>query len=283
MNRVAMVRWKWSVEGPLVTGYSQSMAQASGLIERGERTVVNLRARSAPDKLEPAFLSTSVKGVFRTAGAWLIERVAREALGVKRYVTCDYGRSVPDKWARLRPRSQPALCPACQVFGGAGCLSAEGEGAPHLRLKSPVSFGFADGADAFYGEVRKDGPFRFAWEQAEGTGQPLKVERLVQPEGGVALVARVEGAEDAYLALLLLAGDLIGSGFFRFGRFTTRGYGTVRLSPLAYLDLGLADLLREEAPDWQPFEQAASGWQAARQLLGDDPVEVLRGYIRRFV
>jgi hypothetical protein len=282
MKRVAMIRWKWKIEEPFMTGYSQSMAQASGLIEHGERTVVNLRARSAPDKLEPAFLITSVKGVFRTAGAWLLERAAREALGLERYITCDFGKAVPERWAKLRPGAQPALCPACQAFGGAGCLSEGQEEAPHLRLKSPVSFSFDDGADAFHGDARKDGPYRFAWEQAAGKGKPLRIERLSQPEGGVLLAARVEGAEDHHLALLFLAGDLIGSGFFRFGRFTTRGYGVVRLVPTAYLDRSLADLLGGGGGDWEDIEGTEGGWQAAKRLLESDPMEVLKDYVRHF-
>jgi len=289
MKRMGMIRWRWQVDGPLVTGYSQSMAQASGLIERGERTVVNLRARSAPDQLEPAFLITSVKGVFRTAGAWLLERAARQALNLNeaqspRYITCDFGQAVPDKWAKLRPKSQHALCPACQVFGGAGCLSAGNEDAPSLRLKSPVSFSFDDGTDAFHSRVgeKKDGPYRFAWEQADNKGKPLYIERLLQPDGGVELVARVENAQDHHIALLFLAGDLISSGFFRFGRFTTRGYGVVRLAPLACLNVDLAELLSAESAPWQSIEKPTAGWQAAERILGAAPMRVLENYVRSF-
>lgn len=280
MKRVAVIRWNWEIAGPLVTGYSQSMAQASGLIERGERTVVNLHARSAPEQLDPAFLITSVKGVFRTAGAWLLERAAREQLGIKRYITCDFGQAVPDRWARLRPRSQPALCPACQVFGGAGCLSAGQEEAPHLRLKSPLSFSFGEGADAFHSRVERDGPYNFAWEKAAGKGKPLRIERLLQPQGGVVLVARVEGAKDHHLALLLLVGDLISSGFFRFGRFTSRGYGVVRLRPRAYFVSGLAALLAGEELALKPVEAGHNGRGLAQALLGRDPLALVAEEVR---
>lgn len=282
MSHMVLIRWRWLVDGPLVTGLSQSVAEAAGLIDPGARTVVNLQTRSNPEQLTPSFLITSVKGVFRSAAAWFLERVAAQQWGLDQYITCDYGQSVPKKWARFRPASQSTLCPACRVFGGAGCLAADEGGAPNLRLKSPVSFTFADGRDAYYSEVTRSGPHRFAWEQAAKKGKDLLIEQLLQPAEGVELVARMEGATAAHQALLLLAGDLISSGFFRFGRFTSRGYGVVRLTPLAHLSMSLHDLLAEEGPNWTMLPEIGTGLEAAGTVLTANPVDLIGRFLEQY-
>ncbi len=273
MSKVAILRWRWQPAGPLVTGYSQNLAEAAGEIERGQRSVINLKTRDETGRLVPSFLASSVKGVFRTAAAWLVERTARQ-LGADAYVTCDYGLAVPEGWrAKLGVRKREGLCPVCQVFGGSGCLG-ESDVAPATRLKSPVSFGFDRADDGTHGTVEKSPPYRFAWEQIENRGQKLVVEQL-QFEDGVTLEARVEPAGDFAVALLLLAADLVGSGFFRFGRFTTRGYGVVRLEPAAYLMGGLDVLLAGDRLELKSVGERQSGQAIARTILGSDPLNLI--------
>jgi len=257
MSKVAILRWNWEPAGPVVTGYSQNLAEAAGEIERGQRNVINLQTRDAGGELGPSFLATSVKGVFRSAAAWLVERAAREA-GAQSYVTCDYGLAVPASWrSRLGVRKRAGLCPVCCVFGGSGCLG-ESDVAPATRLKSRVDFGFNRRDDAAHGSTDKSPPYRFAWEQVAKTGKKLVVEQL-RFEPDTLLEARIEPADDFALALLLLAGDLAGSGFFRFGRFTTRGYGVVRLFPLEYFYGGLMDLLAAETTPFTKLAGHSSG------------------------
>jgi hypothetical protein len=278
MNRIALLQWEWKPAGPLVTGYSQNLAQAAGLIERGAPKVVNLQTRDASHKLGPTFLASSVKGVFRTAAAWLVERVAREQ-GAYGFVTCDYGQAVPERQRpRLGVRSRPGLCPVCQVFGGAGCLSGR-DVAPSQRQQGRVRFGFNRADNATHGSVNDSPPYRWAWEQIENRGKPLVIEQLQFAQDTV-LEARVELDGDFGLALLLLVGDLVSSGFFRFGRFTTRGYGVVRLRPAAYFVGGLDALLTGDDLTLKLVEGRPGGRAVAQELLDREPLSIVGERVR---
>lgn len=280
MRETAILRWRWQPAGPLVTGYSQNLAEAAGEIERGAREVINLQTRDDAHTLSPSFLSSSVKGVFRSASAWLVERTARQQ-GEARFVTCDYGEAVPERRrAKLVHRGLEGLCPVCRVFGGSGCLSGR-EGTPAQRQQGRVRFSFAHADDAAHGSVRKSPPYRFAWEQVEGRGHRLVVEQL-QFEPDAVLEARVEPVDDFALALLWLAGDLVSSGFFRFGRFTTRGYGVVRLLPAAYLRQSLDALLSGREPVLELVDGQRSGKMVAAAMLKEEAIAVVTEEVTRW-
>lgn len=281
MRETALLRWRWQPAGPLVTGYSQNLAQAAGLIDRGAKQVVNLQTRDDDHELGPSFLASSIKGVFRSAAAWLVERTARQH-DEPRFVTCDYGQAVPERRrAELVLPRREGLCPVCQVFGGSGCLSGR-DVAPAQRQQGRVRFTFAYADDAAHGSVKDSPPYRFAWEQMENQGRKLLVQQL-QFEPDTALEARVEPADDFALALLWLAGDLVSNGFFRFGRFTTRGYGVVRLQPAAHLCQSLDALLSDAEPALQPFSESESGRAAAREVLNRDPKGVVAERVRQWI
>jgi CRISPR/Cas system CSM-associated protein Csm3 (group 7 of RAMP superfamily) len=266
-----------------VTGYSQNLAQATNEIQRGARQVVNLRTHDATPAhpLRPSFLATSVKGVFRAAAAWLVERAARE-LGAQSYATCGYALAVPESQRpRLGVHQRTGLCPVCRVFGGTGCLSGS-DVAPAQRQVGRVAFTFNRANDAAHGTTTASPPYRFAWEQVEGRGKPLLIEHL-HFEPDTALTARVDDADDFALALLWLAGDLISSGFFRFGRFTSRGYGVVRLTPATYTCHDLASLLAGATPAPTPLDTVTSGYAAAQTLLDTSPHAVLNDTVQRWV
>jgi len=284
----ATLIWDWQPAGPLVTGYSQNLAQATRRIERGARKVVNLQTHdaSADHTLRASFLATSVKGVFRSAAEWLVERVATE-MGAERFVTCGYGLAVPEsKQRRLGITQRSGLCPVCQVFGGTGCLSGR-DVAPAQRQVGHVRFSFNAANDATYGRTADSPRYQFAWEQVdweqvEHTGKPLLIEQL-RFEPDTVLEARVEDADDFALALLWLAGDLISSGFFRFGRFTSRGYGVVRLHPRACLRADLSTLLSAAEPLPQPLTDTTSGHAAARAFLGQEALAVVTARVKPWV
>jgi hypothetical protein len=102
----------------------------------------------------------------------------------------------------------------------------------------------------------------------------LIVQQL-QFDPDLVLEARVEPADDFTLALLWLAGDLVSSGFFRFGRFTSRGYGVVRLQPSSYLWQSLDTLLSASSPELQMIDEKLCGKEIAQMALGCNPLEVV--------
>jgi CRISPR/Cas system CSM-associated protein Csm3 (group 7 of RAMP superfamily) len=233
MSKIAVLRFAWDTADRLHTGYGYDMAVALGKIRKGERKSVNLETHSDLDTPEPALLASSVKGVFRSASAWLVERVAREQ-GAENFVTCDYHAAVPDKWRRRFPVPQTTeFCPVCRVYGGSGCLAEmhpSKEERPSRRRLSPTRFVFDEGNDAFYGQVRRGEPYTFAWQVVEGKGRDMEVEQLrAKPGVTTMLEVRIEPADDFAVSLVRLSADLVSSGFFRFGRFVSRGYGLVRL------------------------------------------------------
>lgn len=282
MSEVAVLRWRWQPDGPLVTGYSQNLAQATGEIRRGQRNVINLKTRDEAGELRPAFLAASVKGVFRTAAAWLVERAARE-LGAEAFVTCDYALAVPEKWRPCEgiPKKD-RLCPVCRVFGGSGCLGGS-KVAPATRSKARVSFTFSHANDAAYGTARRSPLYRFAWETIADRGKPLQVEQL-QFAPDTHLDARIEPSDEFALASLLLSADLISSGFFRFGRFTTRGYGVVRLIPHSHFTGELnALLLGEDGLTPDLCEGKQTNRSIARTLLACEPLSVLQEVVSHWM
>jgi hypothetical protein len=137
-----------------------------------------------------------------------------------------------------------------------------------------VRFSFDHADDAAHGTVQGSSPYRFAWEQIEDRGRALVVEQL-QFAPDTVLEARIEPADEFALALLWLAGDLVSSGFFRFGRFTTRGYGVVRLRPAAYTWESLDDLLSGDGPSLRSVAEGQSGRATAQEMLGQDPLDVV--------
>jgi len=84
------------------------------------------------------------------------------------------------------------------------------------------------------------------------------------------------------VALVCLAADLISSGFFRFGRFTSRGYGVVRLIPYKYFYGSLPDLLATEDDPCKPSE-VSSGYELAEKLLKHDPLKVIKEVVSEYV
>lgn len=195
------------------------------------------------------------------------------------YVTCDYGRAVPEAggWSKVvtAVRRKDALCPVCRTFGGSGCLGDESNNA--LRHQGPVRFQFDGEADALFGRTRRAGRQAFAWEEASGKEvKLLQADQLVTgPGADVVIRIQTEDPADYALAVALMgvSADLIGRGFFRFGRFTSRGYGWVRLTEPARRQMALADLLADGAGAWQA---ASGGAAAAAALLGRDPWAILR-------
>lgn len=253
MSKVARLFFDWTQVSPVHSGYGQTLAQATGKIERGARKSAQLETHSGPEgTLGPALLASSVKGVFRSASAWLVERAASELGPAATYATCDYQSAVPQSWrARIQiPRvADGAFCPICRVYGGAGCMAAVRGGSEEKlrRQLSRVRFSFGSVDDALHGSAAWGAKQTFAWEKASGKRGQLEIENFT-PDANARLEVRVDDADDFALALIALSADLIGSGLFRFGRFVSRGYGAVRLTPDGGEETDLYALLRGQSP-----------------------------------
>jgi CRISPR/Cas system CSM-associated protein Csm3 (group 7 of RAMP superfamily) len=268
MNKLCLLTFHWKGTSPLHSGYSSDFAKfAKGV--GSEKISVNLETRDADHNLVDSFLASSVKGIFRTASAWLVEKIARDALDQTQFVTCDY-------WGEDAPQDKRMGCPVCQVYGGSGCRVVDG--LYRERAKATFTFGTDN---ALHPQTRVRG-YNFAHEQISGKlDKKLEVESL-QVENSVFLHIRLNPADGLPVALTCLATDLISSGFFRFGRFTSRGYGVVRLVPHKHFYGSLADLL---AADDDPCEPSGvgSGYELARNLLGQGPLEVVKEAVRKYV
>ena len=246
MDNIAIFKFKFDALSHIHSGYSSEFAKFTK-DERDGKKSFNLETRH-PDqggelKLSSSFLVSSVKGVFRTASAWLIEKIGRNlALGEGNFITCDYLRAYLGEDALKQDLQKNIGCPVCRVYGGSICRVGD-----YYREKSTVTFMFKGKSDAIYPEMRVLS-YRFAHQQISGKSKeaPLEVEALKIDPDKEDLELLLQPANDLSIALVCLAADLISSGFFRFGRFTSRGYGLVRLIPLKEYYLGTLHNLLED-------------------------------------
>jgi CRISPR/Cas system CSM-associated protein Csm3 (group 7 of RAMP superfamily) len=281
MSNLAFLAWHWQPVAPLHSGYSRNLASYTGRSQPGAKDSINLETHSDPTDLQPAFLASSVKGVFRQAAAWLVERPARQ-LGETQYVTLDYNQAIDNKddkkYAEHRLRGAvDRLCPVSYVFGASGFIGRD-DSSNAQRLRAPVSFLFDDHNDAYHGDADFGQGTFFTWETLNNrTKKPLLIEQLTTP-AGLRLWVRVDPADSYRLALLWLAADLISSGAFRFGRFTSRGYGIVRLKPTGYHQATLDQLLSQGKMALTEVT-ASSGYESAQMALGRDPLQVVQKFV----
>jgi hypothetical protein len=268
MNKLGLLTFRWDGISPLHSGYSSEFAKFVKEYVKRRKVSVNLETRDEEGELQDAFLASSVKGVFRSASAWLVEKVARDALHESQFVTCDY-------WGDDAPQDKKMGCPVCQVYGGSGCCVGN-----LYRERAKATFAF-DTDDALHPQTRVR-QYNFAHEQISGKlGKKLEVESL-QVGDSAFLHVRLDPADDLAVALVCLAADLISSGFFRFGRFTSRGYGVVRLIPHEHFHGNLSDLLAADDVHYEP-SGVDSGYELAGKLLGQDPLEVVRRAVEEYV
>lgn len=278
MNEIAILTWKWQAESALHTGYGEKMAEFLGRKAQGARSSVNLETHRTSDSLEPAFLASSLKGVFRSAAEWIVERTARE-LGETTYITCGYNSALDKQYhaERLRPEHN-RFEPVTLLFGGTNCLPGIHDPQTKTALrrwKSRVRFHFSDDNDAFYGTAKYGPDYYFSWERANNKfRKALKIENLLAP-AGVQVVVQVEESDPFALALLWLSSDLISSGAFRFGRFTSRGFGHVRLLPETITSASLITWL-DDVPVSTMQCEGRTGYEAARHYLQAEPINIVR-------
>jgi len=278
--------WELEPHSLLHTGVSLDFAKAFfGQQREPHSRNLRLSCPDAPGQLTPALLVSSLKGVFRAAMAWLLEKIARDNGWAAQQHPCtsDY-RSEKDKNLR---------CPLRAILGGPLPVEhprqdTEKSEKGHIRFLAPHG-------SYFSGQVRvnwqqEENRFRFARrlleEKTYQKKRDKKDQALLQIEtidlDSPHLITEITPGPHATAALLALclAADLISAGFFRVGRFTTRGFGVVRLRPVS-VDTGtLRDLLEDRGTE---IPGADSGFALlTRTFEIADPIGQLASWLQRF-
>lgn len=226
------------------------------------------------------FRTTSLKGLLRAASEYVVEMRARalglgpavcsfiregegelQGLGMSKCILpVDTSKGFPKKakelgWIRIEEnrevyRNYP--CIPCSIFGATG-----------LRGLVSLYFIEKDSPSTAHQVSQKRFEFKFFHEKMRGRGTPLEVYGVEEEklEGFLCLLVRsghplrklyAKSTEPPRLALsvIWLAIQLINAGFFRLGRFKSRGLGWVELwpaDPQSYKRLAQA-ILQEQNP-----------------------------------
>lgn len=300
--KITEMKFTWLPQGPVLSGYGYGFSREAGLIERGEKKVVQYASRDETKELTPSFLATAAKGVFRSAAAWIVERegqVQHQGNDSERvYITSEYIHARPEKggWTKAigalnhRDERDFGLDPVARIFGDTGGIPQKSSNS--MRRQGLVRFSFDTGAlkdsDALFGTVRPGGRQTFAWEEAsDRKPNPLLTEKFT-PVDPARLVVRLQSgehrrSEEDYklgIALICLSADMISTGFFRFGRFTSRGYGWVRLSDPDAVSHSLLDKVSGKAG---MSASGGSGMALGQELLGESPWDIVRDQVAEWI
>jgi len=283
-SRAETVQITWQLEPAslLHTGVSLDFAKAF-FGQKGEPHSRNLRLSHPqnPAQLTPALLVSSLKGVFRSAMAWLLEKIARDNGWADQQHPCtsDY-RSEKDQNLR---------CPLRAILGGPLPVELSGQGTEKSE-KGLIRF-LAPHGSYFSGQVREnwqkeENRFRFARKLLQDRQRDqalLRIETLKLAENSCLVTEITPGRHTpAALLALCLAADLISAGFFRVGRFTSRGFGVIRLRPVQVACGTLANYL-EGQPRTQDFPADLTGLELAQELCFNDPLGQLAAWLREFL
>lgn len=302
MSTAVLVLRLESVEGsPLHTGYSEIMGlllrdlQASG--NNKPKRSCQFESTKKGAGLRASLLGSSLKGVMRSATGFLAERYEARV--------CEHGtrKGLVDlpggDWEDLARH----LCPTCRVYGATrpyAEVACRYKGLPStLSLPASVTswtFRQGKGGQDLLKEVLQEPPssamygpkaaspascvqkYKFAWQKVSNAKnqQPLEIEEYlkeqvlvqVKMEPGAAAGDLFEKTEEGkgILSALCLSADLVTAGFFRLGRFGSRAFGAIRLTPVLY------------ASGWpQEWASAASLVRQGQKIAeGDLPLRVIR-------
>jgi CRISPR/Cas system CSM-associated protein Csm3 (group 7 of RAMP superfamily) len=276
------ITWQLEPSSLLLTGVSLDFAKAF-FGQKGEPHSRNLRLSQSknPAQLTPALLVSSLKGVFRAAMAWLLEKIARDNGWAAQQHSCtsDY-RSEKD---------QNLPCPLRAILGGP--LPVEHPGQDTEKSEKGLIRFLAPHGSYFSGRVRgnwqqEENRFRFARKllQDKQRDQALLHIETIKLDENSCVVTEIAPGRYTHAALLALclAADLISAGFFRVGRFTSRGFGIVRLKPVSVSTGTLIDLLEERGTE-RPRANANSGFELlTRTFKIADPLGQLASWLQQF-
>ena len=210
---------------------------------------------------------------------WLLEKVARDALDRTGVITWDY---LPT--AGGMPGRQP-LCLVCQVYGGPYREHGEGSERQHSALRGVLAFSFGR-SDALQSGTTETKAFQFPNVELRKQAQspkdrardekeyPVVIHGLATDSSVEDLVIKISPYSEFALALACLSADLISPGFFRWGRFSSRGYGLVRLVPQTYAKDPLSAWLMAGKPGFQEAG-GRTGFELVREITAQDPIAIV--------
>ena len=281
------IQWRVQRQSLLHTGVSLDFSKSFFKYPGVSKYSRNLWLSSAqcPEKIAPAMTASSFKGLFRSATSWLFEKIARDCGWVPEggSFTSDY--HIDGDWPIQRS------CPVRAIYGGQAAVS---------NSASAVSEGRENAGHEKKSEI---GKVRFMLENGSMANVRVKRDWNKSPESSLPFMSRqagalnVESIETGTMALktgisagpnsgpaflsVCLAADLIGAGFFRIGRLTTRGFGLVRMFPEKFVRTNLADLFLSKGGKMEEtgFQ---SGYALAFKILENEPLAILTGWLELF-
>lgn len=290
MSHLTILNFNMEISSGIHSGYSVELAKLLKPNDARGKSSVNLETRDEEGNLKPSFLASSVKGVFRTASAYLLEKINRELEHTnEQNMSCDF-LIAPGHWDRDN------ICLVCQVYGGPFREWRDADQATDAlkarHVKSGISFSFKD-EDAIHTNTTTPSNYEFANvtirknDEDEETRnraareKELKIFGMNTEEIDKNLTIKILPSDEFKIALLCLTSDLISSGFFRFGRFTSRGYGIVRLIPQNYLISNIGNFLSTNSPSFTETN-TISGYEMAATILQQDPIDVIVNKIENY-
>jgi hypothetical protein len=288
------IDWEVIPQGPMISGVSQDFAKAFRQIKAKKASFnLYLANPNEPERLNPAIMVSSIKGVIRSAMGWLFEIISLE-MGLASPCTSDYWRNGewPSAWQ----------CPLRLIFGG----PMPGTGNENETIKSQrglIRFS-SRSTNNNSGSYIVRRLHRADWQNEEGKGdRRYPFARSKNASGGYDDGINIETLESdsfflrteiepgpcsrAALTALCLAADLLGAGFFRVGRFTTRGFGAVRLTPSVITNGRLVDFINGTTKLISPPPQI-TGLQLLQNELPDslkinDPLGMISQWIKGII
>lgn len=269
MKEIAVIDFDIQFLTEIHSGYSAGFAKFVKGYEEGKKVSYNLETRNTAGELRPSLLASSIKGVFRNTSAFLLEKIGRE-FPQKLPITCDYIKEQGD-W----PDSKK-LCANCNIYGGPFRETNKGDEEKGKRLKSKINI-LLNNSDVLQAKNTLDKIFEFPNTVIRRQEKPLIIKSLAHRELNGILKIVFDPFDRFSFSVVCLSADLISSGFFRVGRFTSRGYGIIRLIPRNFRKARIIDYLYQSSKH-ADLDTYQSGFQLANKVLEQDPVRLIKDF-----
>ena len=202
---------------------------------KDDKGSINIKGKYISDKSKPEFEDyfdiNSLTGLIRTSAGWVLEYLNRaKNTNSKKRITCDY---------IYKDEEIPNRCILCGIFG---TCNKNAQKKSDSFLPSSLEFWFLKNngepekkrTNRIYGKTEGK-TYNFAWAELNNKKSPLAIRYLdLKEEKNYSLQVKIKdnSFKDPGLSISLLcfALDMIGAGYFRAGRYGSRGYGWIRFS-----------------------------------------------------